>query len=221
MPGKQQFLQFNNRIFDFITDRLTNQQIYCSGPCQSIMVRFYGTIHLLCLLVRNSIDVIGVLFRLFFSYFLGRIINFMETESAEIKLIEFKKFRHATLYWIQSHPHVALIVANVSYIPIENFKDAFLAMEPLVTEKKITKLIFDKTQMRVFHQPSMEWYFVEWKERMADLGLVNHVKILPEDYIFSQSVKIGRGLIDNKYPKARFHQLSIQYASTVEEAILL
>jgi len=143
----------------------------------------------------------------------------MDTTSAEINLQEFKKFKHATIYWIQNHPEVAVIVANTSYIPIASFKGIFYSMEELVIEKKISKLIFDKTQLRVFHQPSMEWYFVEWKEKMAALGLVNHVKILPEDYNFCQSVKIGRDLINKNYPTARFHQLSIQYAGTIEEAV--
>jgi hypothetical protein len=109
--------------------------------------------------------------------------------------------------------------ANASYIPIEQFKEAFHAMEELIIKKKINKLIFDKRQLSVFHQPSMEWYFVEWKEKMADYGLVNHIKILPQDEVFCQSVKIGREQINKKYPQARFRQLYIQNASSVEEAV--
>ena len=143
----------------------------------------------------------------------------MEDLNSEIELEEYSKFKHATLYWVKSHPHVGVIEATASYIPIEKFKEVFHAMEGLVKEKKINKLIFDKRQLKVFHQPSMEWYFVEWKERMADEGLVNHVKILPDDEVFCQSVKLGREQINKKYPQARFRQLSIQYASSVEEGV--
>lgn len=143
----------------------------------------------------------------------------MEDLNRDIEREEFKKFKHATLYWLKSHPHIALMEANASYIPIEQFKEAFHAMEELIIKKKINKLIFDKRQLSVFHQPSMEWYFVEWKEKMADYGLVNHIKILPQDEVFCQSVKIGREQINKKYPQARFRQLYIQNASSVEEAV--
>jgi hypothetical protein len=142
----------------------------------------------------------------------------MEIEVDEVRLTEFKKFKHTSLYWITDNPNVALIRANATYIPIEDFKSAFIAMEELVRNQKIKRLIFDKRALRVFHQPSMEWYFIEWKEKMADLGLTTHVKILPDDVVFCQSVKIGRQQIDQKYPNARFHKLNIQYAVTLTEA---
>jgi hypothetical protein len=145
----------------------------------------------------------------------------MDTNDSGIKIKEFKKFRHVTLYMLDDYPEVAMITATSSYIPIEDFKDAFNEMGKTVIEHKITRLVFDKRLMRVFHQPSMEWYFVDWKERMADYGLHQHVKILPADHAFCQSVKIGRKQIDLKYPKARFHQLSIRYADSLEEALLL
>ncbi|MCB0490714.1 MAG: hypothetical protein KDC99_19735 [Cyclobacteriaceae bacterium] len=140
-------------------------------------------------------------------------------ESSEIDLELFKSFKHARLYWVRSHPDTALIESAASYIPIENFKSIFTAMEELVKEKSVSRMIFDKRAMRVFHQPSMEWYFVVWKEAMAEFGLVRHVKILPDDPVFVQSVKIGRGAIDRMYPNARYHQLSIAYAQSVEEAV--
>ncbi|MCV9385673.1 hypothetical protein [Reichenbachiella ulvae] len=116
---------------------------------------------------------------------------------------------------------MGLIKASASYIPIEEFKEVFLSVADLVKDKSIDKLIFDKTSLQVFHQPSMEWYFVEWKSEMAKIGLVRHVKILPDDLVFSQSVKLGRQQIDEKYPDAPFHDLSIQYADTLEEALSL
>lgn len=143
----------------------------------------------------------------------------MEDLNKEIVLEELKKFKQGTLYCVKSHPQVGLIEATASYIPIEQFKEIFQAMESLVIERKITKLIFDKRQLKVFHQPSMEWYFVEWKEKMADHGLINHVKILPQDEVFVQSVKIGREQINKKFPHAKFRQLFIKYADSVEEAV--
>ena len=73
----------------------------------------------------------------------------------------------------------------------------------------------------VFHQPSMEWYFVEWKEKMYNHGLKTHRKILPKDAVFRQSVKIGRDKINREYPQGKFHKMDIQYFETLDEAIAL
>lgn len=141
--------------------------------------------------------------------------------AAGLELELYRDYQCAKLYWVKSHPKVGVIEATASYIPIEQFKEIFMSVHELVEEKSIEKLVFDKSALQVFHQPSMEWYFVEWKSEMAKLGLTKHVKILPDDLVFSQSVKLGRQQIDRKYPDALYHQLSIQYAETLEEAVNL
>ena len=65
----------------------------------------------------------------------------------------------------------------------------------------------------------MEWYFVDWKEKMYDLGLRIHRKILPNNEIFKYSVKIGREKIAASYPNGKFKLMDIQYADSVEQAI--
>ncbi len=145
----------------------------------------------------------------------------MEESNRDLILEEFRKFPHVTIFWVKSHPDTVIISATSSYIPIEEFKNAFQTMEELIVEKKIQKLIFDKRSLRVFHQPSMEWYFVAWKEKVADYGLNRHVKILPDDVVFCRSVSIGRSQLNKKYPNAKFHQLSILYAKNIEEALTL
>lgn len=132
-----------------------------------------------------------------------------------------EEFSHAKLYWVKSHPQVGLIQSTSSYIPIEEFKHIFNAVEGLIQKHPIRRMIFDKTSLRVFHQPSMEWYFTEWKTQMAVLGLIEHVKILPDDEVFQQSVKLGREQINKDYPDAKFNELWIEYADSIEEAVSL
>jgi hypothetical protein len=36
---------------------------------------------------------------------------------------------------------------------------------------EIEKIILDKRALHVFHQPSLEWYYVVWKEQMHAYGL--------------------------------------------------
>jgi hypothetical protein len=136
-----------------------------------------------------------------------------------MELIEKKKLKHVTVYTVQNSPKVAIVEATASYIPIEQFKEAFNYLGDLVKKEKITRLIFDKRKLSVFHQPSMEWYFVEWKEKMFNDGLTTHRKILPADEVFRQSVKIGRDKINKAFPNGKFHQMDIGYSETLEDAI--
>ncbi len=120
---------------------------------------------------------------------------------------------------IETIGNACIVTATNNYIPIEDFKKIFLTVEQLTEELKITKLIFDKRELKVFHQPSMEWYFVEWKERMFDKGLCVHRKILPKDAVFRECVKLGREKIYKSHPNAKFNLMDINYANSVEEAL--
>lgn len=130
-----------------------------------------------------------------------------------------KEFKHGRIYLLPQQPEVAIVEATASYIPLEPFKEIFNFIGELAVKKKITKLIFDKRKLSVFHQPSMEWYFIEWKEKMFDAGLKTHRKILPQDDVFRQSVRIGREKINKAYPAKKFNQMDIQYAESIEEAL--
>lgn len=144
----------------------------------------------------------------------------METLITNPKLVEKKKLKHVVVSTVPDFPGVAVVEALSTYIPIEQFKEAFQFIGELVVREKITKLVFDKRKLTVFHQPSMEWYFTEWKEKMFAHGLNRHRKILPKDEVFRQSVKIGRDKINKANPNGKFHQMDIGYAETLEEAIM-
>jgi hypothetical protein len=128
-------------------------------------------------------------------------------------------FKHASIRTAPNFPGTAIVSAKTSYIPIEEFKKIFESIGTLVKKEGIKKLIFDKQNLTVFHQPSMEWYFTEWKEEMFDMGLKVHRKILPDNEVFQQSVRIGREKINKAYPNGKFHQMDIRYAKTLEEAL--
>lgn len=138
----------------------------------------------------------------------------------KLELTVARTFKHAVIKTVEGNPEVAVVEATATYIPIEQFKEIFAAIGELVKEKKITKLVFDKRKLTVFHQPSMEWYFVEWKEQMFEHGLKTHRKILPQDEVFRQSVKIGREKIKANHPHGKYQQMDIQYAETLEDAIV-
>lgn len=106
------------------------------------------------------------------------------------------------------------------YVPIEEFKEIFLETVPLIAKYKIKKFIFDKQNLRIFHQPSMEWYFITWKQEIYKLGLTIHRKILPQDQpAFALAVEAGRAKILNDYKDTVIPMLDIQYRATIKEAI--
>lgn len=109
---------------------------------------------------------------------------------------------------------------HLSYIPIEDFKALFGVCSGLIRETPVSKFIFDKRNLRAFHQPSMEWYFVHWKQEMYHAhGLKVHRKILPYEAWFKTCVEAGRHEIAKKYPDTIIDQLDIRYASCIEEAL--
>jgi hypothetical protein len=141
-----------------------------------------------------------------------------ESETINDKVVSHHKGSHAQISFVEGKP-VAIVEATSTYIPIEEFKTIFNEIGKLVASKKITKLIFDKRKLTVFHQPSMEWYFTEWKEQMWHKGLKTHRKILPDNKVFQQSVKIGREKIKEENPNLKFNDMDIQYKDTIQDAI--
>ncbi|ANQ52853.1 hypothetical protein KMW28_22095 [Flammeovirga yaeyamensis] len=116
---------------------------------------------------------------------------------------------------------VLICEALIDYIPIDDFKKVFQFITRAYPKLKVKKFIFDKQSLRIFHQPSMEWYFVNWKTYMyKKFDLRHHVKILPQNLPwFENTVKAGRKMIEEKYPNLHFNKLKIEYKSSLEEAI--
>ncbi|MGQ9848172.1 MAG: hypothetical protein ACUVQP_11835 [Bacteroidales bacterium] len=115
--------------------------------------------------------------------------------------------------------HILICELTKEYVPIEEFKEIFNEMIPFIEKYKIKKFVFDKQNLRVFHQPSMEWYFVYWKKEVYEKGLKIHRKILPQNQpAFKLAVEAGRSKIEKEY-KTIIHLLDIQYKDTIKEAI--
>jgi len=141
----------------------------------------------------------------------------MKEENVEVQ--KLKDFSHAEVYELKDKPDVILVKAIQNYIPMRVFQPVFDYVVAHSKEKRVSKVIFDKRTLSVFHQPSMEWYFLEWKDSMSKAGCKTHRKLLPDDQVFVQSVKIARDKLNKEYPNAEFQKLDIQYADSLQEAI--
>jgi len=115
--------------------------------------------------------------------------------------------------------HTLLCIVKTSYVPMADFQVTFNKMEALTQDRPITKMVFDKSKLTTFHQPSMEWYHVYWKEKMYDRGLKIYRKVLPSNEFFVQSVQVGRQNIRKNNPDFDFDKYDIQYFNTLEAAL--
>lgn len=107
------------------------------------------------------------------------------------------------------------------YMPIEEFKNLLLQKARLLKNYPCQKFIFDKRDIRGFHQPSMEWYYVVWKPKMYEkFGLSVHRKLFTSEVWFRKCVEVGRNVIKEKYPDSLSHQMDIQVKESIREAIL-
>ena len=124
--------------------------------------------------------------------------------------------RHGALYYDPDH-HAVVVQAQATYLPYEQFLHFLQTIEQLAERQPVEVMVFDKSSLRIFHQPSMEWYHVVWKENMYHKGLRTYRKILPADPLFKESVRIGRERIERENPSFQLSKFDIRYAGSLEE----
>jgi len=112
-----------------------------------------------------------------------------------------------------------LCILMKEYVPIEDFKNTFNEISILVEKHDLKTFIFDKRSLTTFHQPSMEWYYVQWKTNMLKHGLSNHRKILPKAGWFRKAVEIAHRDIESRIDQEIFKKIDVHYAETMQEAL--
>ena len=127
--------------------------------------------------------------------------------------------RYAKVY-VDDSRGIIICKLLVDYVPIEDFKETFHKIATVVKNGPYHKFVFDKTSLRAFHQPSMEWYFLDWKKAMYFEGITVHRKILPPEKWFEKMVMIAKKQILENNPENIIENLDIKYCDSLEEAIL-
>ncbi|MBI1288964.1 MAG: hypothetical protein GC178_15460 [Flavobacteriales bacterium] len=138
-------------------------------------------------------------------------------ETLELQLQEYAETPSLKLLY-DKKSKTGLVEAIAPYIPMDEFMSGFNKATEMIKDEGLKNLIFDKRALRAFHQPSMEWYFVQWKPKVRDLGLKNHFKILPEEDWFRSCVEAGKNEIRQRYPENLLSGITITYTETVAEA---
>lgn len=139
------------------------------------------------------------------------------SETRDFELVFEEKY---TRVLINADLKIVICELLADYVPIEDFKEAFLQIGEIVKAGNYEKFIFDKRSLRAFHQPTMEWYFIHWKKDMLAYGLKTHRKILPAEKWFEKMVQISKAQILQNYPDNIIDQLDIKYCDSIEEAII-
>ncbi len=124
----------------------------------------------------------------------------------------------ATVFHLPSR-QTAICLLTATYVPIADFKQLFNVVSEIVILHKISRFVFDKRALRTFHQPSMEWYFVHWKQEMYKHNLKTHRKLLPKDKWFEQAVMVGKAKIMTTFSDTIIPLLDIKYCQSIQEAL--
>ena len=141
------------------------------------------------------------------------------TITTDIPLTILKRYKYADILAVDSRPNIVIVSATSEYIPRIDFERIFTELSQTIIERRIKKVIFDKSSLTVFHQPSMEWYFTVWKEMMYHHGLMTHRKILPNDKVFKESARIARQKLVRDFPSGKYRLMDIKYAENLTQAI--
>ena len=137
---------------------------------------------------------------------------------SDYQLVQDVETRFASVSYLEEEKFV-ICELTAEYVPIVPFQEIFHRISALVQEGYNEKFIFDKRALRAFHQPSMEWYYVVWKQNMLQHGLRKHRKILPEEAWFRKMVMIAKDQIQQQFPDGVMDQLDIRYCDSLVEAI--
>jgi len=121
--------------------------------------------------------------------------------------------------YIHETDKIIACVLTADYVPITRFKQIFEMLADEIKSGDYNKFVFDKSHLRTFHQPSMKWYFTEWKTEMINYGLNRHFKVLPKLDYFRKAVEAARKPLLAKYPKETLDKIRIEYFESVEDAV--
>jgi hypothetical protein len=143
----------------------------------------------------------------------------MHHQQEGYSLTVIRRFPQADICTVAGYPGTIMVRAQAPYIPLAAFREVFDAVASLASDGTINTVVFDKRSLTVFHQPSMEWYFLEWKEAIAAHGVTRHRKLLPDDEAFQLAARLGKEGLTRGYPGKKFQQLDIRYAESLQEAL--
>jgi hypothetical protein len=135
------------------------------------------------------------------------------------RLEEVLRTRHAVCYNIEGSEDAFVIEATSAHIPKTQFQEMFITIGQNIIKSGCRKVIFDMSMLQFYYEPTFDWFFTVWKERMFYHGISCYRIILPHIEIIREGVEKSRKKAYEIFPDEKYWEMDIQYTDTVEDAL--
>jgi hypothetical protein len=131
---------------------------------------------------------------------------------------EYYQGKYATVTFLPAN-ETAIFRIHGAFIPMTDYQAALDKLSELVQQDKVQKLVVDAPKLVAYHQPSVEWSFVNWKKRMEPHGLRQYRYVLPDSGEYRRSLQDGLRKIGREHPDTGIDRLDLAYCRTLDEAV--
>ena len=134
-------------------------------------------------------------------------------------LQEYFRGNYATVSFMPAN-ETAIVSIHGAYIPMTDYQQTLEKLGELVKQEKVQKLIVDARQLVAYHQPSVEWSFLNWKQEMRTHGLNSYRYVLPNTGEYRRNLEHGIQKIRREHPNTDvLDRMDMAYCRSLEEAV--
>ncbi len=134
-------------------------------------------------------------------------------------LEEFYRSRFATVSFMPA-TETAIVSIHGAFIPMTDYQQTLEKLGELVKQEKVQKLIVDARQLLAYHQPSLEWSFLNWKREMQRHGLMRYRYVLANTGDYRRNMENGILKMRREHPETELlDRMDLAYCRSVEEAV--
>ncbi len=134
-------------------------------------------------------------------------------------LEEYYRSRYATVSFMPAN-ETAIVSIHGAFIPMTDYQQTLEKLGELVRQEKVHKLIVDAQQLVAYHQPSVEWSFLNWKREMRNHGLTSYRYVLPNGGEYRKNLENGIRKIRRDHPNMEvLDRMDLTYCHSLEEAV--
>jgi|GEM_PF-7004584 len=132
---------------------------------------------------------------------------------------EYFRSRYATVSFIPAS-ETAIVSIHGAFIPMTEYQQTLEKIGELVKQEKVHKLIVDARQLVAYHQPSVEWSFLNWKREMSTYGLNSYRYVVPNSGEYRKNLENGIQKIRRDHPDTDLlDRMDLAYCRSLEEAV--
>jgi len=131
---------------------------------------------------------------------------------------EYYRGKYATVSFMPAS-ETAVVRIHGAFIPLTDYQDTLEKLGELVEQEKVHKMIVDAQQLVAYHQPSVEWSFLNWKQEMQSHGLKSYRYVLSDSGEYRKMLENGLSKIRREHPETQLDRMDVAYCRSMEEAV--